>query len=85
MQLIATVAALLLRILEVFLVLRAVLSWFPTGRDNPVMQFVTTLTEPLTAPVRTLLYRLFPGLRRFPFDISFLIVFAVLQLLISLL
>lgn len=84
MQLIATVVV-LLRILEILLVLRAVLSWFPNGRGNPVMQFVTMLTEPLLAPVRTLLYRLFPGLQRFPFDISFLIVFAVLQLLISLL
>ncbi len=85
MQLIVTVAVLLLRILEMLLVLHAVLSWFPTSRDNPVMQFLTLVTEPLLTPVRTLLYRLFPGLQRFPFDISFLIVFAVLQLLISLL
>ncbi len=78
MQLIVTVAVLLLRILEMLLILRAVLSWFPAGRDNPVMQLLTLLTEPLLTPVRSLLYRLFPGLQRFPFDISFLIVFAVL-------
>ncbi|MEA4824864.1 MAG: YggT family protein [Clostridiaceae bacterium] len=85
MQLITTIAALLLRLIEVLLFLRAILSWFPLRADSPVIQFVTVTTEPLLMPVRMLLYRVFPGLRRFPFDISFIIVFILIQLLISLL
>ena len=85
MQIVVTIVSLLLRMLEALLFLRAILSWFPLHPDSPVMQFVTVTTEPLLTPVRTLLYRLFPGLRNFPFDISFIIVFLLIQLLISLL
>ena len=85
MQIVVTIVSLLLRMLEALLFLRAILSWFPLNPDSPVMQFVTVTTEPLLMPVRTLLYRLFPGLRNFPFDISFIIVFLLIQLLISLL
>ena len=78
MQTIASVVVLLLRLIEALLVLRAILSWFPLDEANPIQQFLYTLTEPLVAPVRTLLNRLFPALQRSPFDISFLIVFVVL-------
>ena len=85
MQIVVTIVSLLLRMLEALLFLRAILSWFPLNPGSPVMQFVTVTTEPLLMPVRTLLYRLFPGLRNFPFDNSFIIVFLLIQLLISLL
>ncbi len=85
MQIIVRIVVLLLRMMEALLVLRAILSWFPMRGESPVRQFLYMMTEPLVSPVRTLLYRLFPGLERFPFDISFLIVFVVIQLLISLL
>lgn len=77
------VVSLLLRLIEALLFLRAILSWLPIRRDSAVMQFVTVTTEPLLLPVRTLLYRVFPSLERFPFDFSFIIVFMVIQILIS--
>ncbi len=85
MQIIARIVVLLLRMLEALLVLRAVLSWFPLQPDNPLRRFAYMTTEPVAGPVRTLLYRLFPRLESFPFDLSFLIVFVIIQLLISLL
>ena len=68
-KVIAEVAALLLRLLQVLLFLRAIMSWFPRGGDSPLVRFLYMTTEPVLMPVRTLLRR-FEGLRRLPFDFS---------------
>lgn len=78
-------ASLILRLLQVMLFLRAILSWFPMEQDNPIMRIVYEVTEPLILPVRTLLYRMFPAMQRFPIDISFLVVFILVEGLLSLL
>ena len=80
-----TLASLILRLLQVMLVLRAILSWFPMEQYNPIVRIVYEVTEPLLLPVRMLLYRIFPAMQRFPIDISFLIVFILVEGLLSLL
>lgn len=52
-----------------------ILSWVNLDRDNPVLRFVTALTEPVLAPVR----RLLPPMAGF--DLSPLVVFIGLRLL----
>jgi len=80
-----TLASLILRLLQFMLVLRAILSWFPMEQYNPIVRIVYEVTEPLLLPVRMLLYRIFPAMQRFPIDISFLIVFILVEGLLSLL
>ncbi len=83
-RVIAEAAVLLLRMLQVLLFLRAILSWFPRGGDSALVRFLYMATEPVLMPVRTLLRRIEP-LRRVPFDFSFLIVIILVEILLSLL
>ena len=78
-----TLASLILRLLQVMLFLRAVLSWFPMEPDNPIVRVTYAVTEPLILPVRGFLYRMFPSLQRFPLDISFLVVLLLVEALLS--
>jgi YggT family protein len=62
------------------LLLRALLSWFPYNPSspiNPVRRVVFTLTEPVLAPFRRIIRPI--GM----FDISFLVAFIVVQLVVS--
>ncbi len=77
-----TVQALLL-ILEICMLVRAVLSWFPIQDDNPLLLLVCMVTEPLLAPIRALFDRL--GLfRNFPIDVSFIVGVILLSLVSTL-
>ena len=61
------------------LVARAIFSWFPIRSESPVAPLVrvlNTLTEPVLAPFR----RLIPPAGRF--DISFIVVFFLLELIV---
>lgn len=61
------------------LIARAILSWFPLRSDSPfvpVARFLNAVTEPILAPVR----RLIPAAGMF--DLSFLIVVIVLEIII---
>lgn len=75
-----TLIHLILRLFEILLFIRAVLSWFPISRDNVVSRFLESATEPLLLPVRKLLYRI-PALQNFPLDLSYIVVFLLIQLL----
>ena len=58
---------------------RAILSWFPIREDSPLVPIVrvlNTLTEPVLAPAR----RVIPPAGMF--DISFLVVLLVFQILV---
>jgi YggT family protein len=64
----------------IILVLRAVLSWFPYSSNSPlngVRRVIFTLTEPVLAPFR----RIIPPVGMF--DLSFLVAFIVVQLIVS--
>ncbi len=70
--------ALIHTIIDVYslvLFVAVILSWVNLDRDNPVLRFVTALTEPVLAPVR----RLLPPMAGF--DLSPLVVFIGLRLL----
>ena len=67
-----TLVSVLLSILQLFMLLRAVLSWLPTDDDSPFPGFVYTMTEPVILPVRMVLERS-ETVRSMPIDISFFI------------
>ncbi len=70
-------AIFLLNIITLAIIVRALLSWFyPVGRD-PWTKILVDLTEPLMAPVRSLLSRILP----LPIDFSPIVVILLIQLL----
>ena len=72
-----TVRALLF-ILEICFLIRAVLSWFPISEENPILLFVTMVTEPIVAPVRALIDRM-GWFQNLPIDLSFIIAYFLLM------
>ena len=34
---------------------RAILSWFPVNRDNPIISIIFQITDPILAPVRSIM------------------------------
>lgn len=68
----------LLSAVELCMLIRALLSWFPIRDDNPILRFVCMVTEPLIAPIRALFDRM-GWFRNFPLDISFLVAFLLLS------
>jgi YggT family protein len=68
------------QIYVLILILRAVLSWFPYSADsplNPVRRVIFVITEPVLAPFR----RVIPPVGMF--DLSFLVAFIVVELIVS--
>jgi YggT family protein len=63
---------------QLCMLIRAVLSWFPIQRDHPILRFVCMVTEPLVAPIRALFDRM-GWFRNFPIDLSFLVAFLLLS------
>ena len=76
----AGTAQALLFALEICMLLRAILSWFPIREDNPILLFVTMMTEPLVAPIRALFERL-GWFQNLPIDISFFVAYLLLTML----
>lgn len=68
----------LLSAIELCMLVRAVLSWFPIRDDNPILRFVVMVTEPLIAPIRALFDRM-EWFRNFPLDMSFFVTFLLLS------
>lgn len=76
---ISTIASLLLGFLELMMLVRAVMSWFPVDDDNAILRFAYGVTEPFIYPVRLLLDRI-PAFQEMPIDISFFVTFLLLTL-----
>jgi YggT family protein len=77
MDLIVGIILMLLNIISLAVLVRALLSWFyPVGRD-PFTRLLVDLTEPLLAPVRSVLMRVLP----LPIDFSPLVVIVLIQVL----
>ena len=79
-----TTVRVLLIALQLLMLGRAILSWLPLEEENPVENFLFSLTEPVIAPVRALIDRFgwFEGL---PIDMSFFITFILLSVLTAIL
>lgn len=67
-------------VLEIAMLVRAVLSWFPDLGGGMLDTLAYTITEPVIMPVRRFLER-FESLRNFPLDVSFLVTLFILGLL----
>ena len=78
LAILGTTAMVLLSAVELCMLVRAVLSWFPIRDDNPILRFVCMVTEPLIAPIRALFDRL-GWFRNFPLDMSFFAAFLLLS------
>ena len=74
-----TLVSVFLSILHLLMLVRAVMSWFPTDDDSPIFGFVFSLTEPIVIPVRIILDRS-ETVRSMPIDISFFIAFMLLSI-----
>ena len=68
----------LLAFLQLCMLVRAVLSWFPLRDDNPFVMLVTVITEPIIAPIRALFDRL-GWFRDIPIDIPFFVALMLLS------
>lgn len=80
LSILARTVALCLHTLELMMLVRAVLSWFPpaSGRPGPIRAFIITVTELVIAPVRAFLSR-FDFVQRSPIDISFLVTYLLIS------
>ena len=75
------IANTLLTIISLAIIIRAFLSWvYPVGRD-PWTKILLDITEPILAPIRSLVMRVLP----IPIDLSPIVVLLLIQLLQSML
>ena len=71
--------SILINVMIYAMMARAILSWLPLD-ENPIEEFLYTITEPVVMPVRALLDRFFDT-EAFPLDISFLVAMILLSIL----
>ena len=83
-RLIIGIAQAILFTLEIAMLIRAILSWFPVNDDNLLSRIAFVVTEPIIAPIRKLLDRL-GWFRNLPIDMSFLVAVLLLSLVSGLL
>lgn len=81
LYIIAATVGLALRVVYIAMFIEAILSWFLT-EDHPVMAVLHCVTAPIVLPVRAVLSRI-PALQRIPIDLSFLIAFVLLVLVMN--
>ena len=77
-KLVIGIAEAILFVLELAMLIRAILSWLPIREDNPIVLFVTMLTEPIVAPIRALFERM-NWFQNIPIDISFFVAYLLLS------
>ena len=77
------VVVLMLSGIQLAMLVRAVLSWFPI-EPNKLINFIYAITEPFVAPIRALFDKMgwFKGL---PIDISFMVSYLLITILLLLL
>ena len=70
----------LIRVYMVLILIRVVLSWVRPNPNNPAVQVINNLTEPILAPIRRVIPHIGGGL-----DISPIVLFILFYLIISIL
>ena len=83
-QVFANLVSLIISLLQLLILGRAITSWFPFEDDNPLINFLFFLTEPILAPIRAILEHI-PALRDMPLDMSSLIAMILLTVITALL
>lgn len=66
----------LLRIFEVILVIRIVMSWFRPDPTHPIVNFIYRVTDPVLEPVRRLL-----PIQAMGFDLSPIVIFVAINMI----
>jgi YggT family protein len=79
-RIVAGLASALLSVMQVAMLIRAILSWFPQAADSAFGDLIATVTEPVVAPIRALADR-FGWFRNSPIDFSFMIAYLLLFVL----
>ena len=79
-RIVAGLVSALLSVMQVAMLIRAVLSWFPQAADSAFGDLIATVTEPVVAPIRALADR-FGWFRNSPIDYSFMIAYLLLFVL----
>ncbi len=77
---IRTFIVILLRTYELLFIVRAILSWFPTVELGGIMDFLYSVTEPVLAPIRSVLHNI-PFLQNLPLDFSVLVAFLLIDVI----
>lgn len=72
----------LLMAIQLAMLLRAILSWFPI--DNRFVDFLHNVTEPFIYPIRRLFER-FGWFRGLPIDVSFLVAYMLISVILMIL
>lgn len=78
-ELIRAVADGLITLLQIAMLVRAVVSWFPGGEDSVIGYVAYTISEPVVLPVRKFLEK-FESIRNFPIDMSFFVTFLLVSM-----
>jgi YggT family protein len=68
--------------LEIAIFIRVILSWVRLPDGNQFVRVVYQVTEPILAPIRTLLDRVLPSDRGMPIDFSPIVALLLIQFLI---
>lgn len=82
MYLIRLSLSILIRIIDSLILVRVLLSFFPTLQSSRIAYFIYQMTEPILAPCRAILDKL--GLGMGMFDFSPILAFVLLNILQSL-
>ncbi len=82
LRLLSNIVMAITRVYEFLLVARAISSWLPVDFSNPIVNFLYTVTEPLLAPVRNLLFKI-PFFRNCPIDFSMIVLFMIFEVIQS--
>lgn len=72
-----------LRMFQLVLFIRAISSWFPDVSNSEIGRFLMRITEPVLSPVRTFLSKHLN--LSIPIDLSLLVVYFTLEILIIIL
>jgi YggT family protein len=57
MRLVVSYASILVTILQLAILLRVLLTWFPMGQDNALVRILNEITEPILGPLRRVVPR----------------------------
>ena len=74
----------LLGVVQLCMLVRAILSWFPVREDHPIATFTCMVTEPVIRPIRALFERMH-WFENMPIDMSFLVAYLLLTVVESVL
>jgi len=83
MATLAIILEILLRAIQLLIFARIILAFLPIDKKSTAATIPYAFTEPIILPTRSLLFLIRP-LARLPFDISPIVVFLLLELLIAL-